>query len=96
MAKVRARFKVTKYEASVLNRPKDPAQEYSAENSERVELATIVLSPVEPAADDSKHKNRQFWRGAANGEIRMVNVEPEVARQLVSGREFWIDFTPVE
>lgn len=96
MEKIRARFKITKFSTLTAMRAKDPTQEYSTENSEKAETSDIVLAPVEPAEGDTNHENRQFWKAGTNGEIRLCGVEAEVSNELLSGREFWVDFTPVE
>jgi hypothetical protein len=52
--------------------------------------ADAILSPEVPAPED----NVAFFGASPGGEIRLLMVRPENAKEFTEGREFFVDFTP--
>lgn len=41
-------------------------------------------------------ENEAFFKMTPGGNISLITVNPEAAKQLIVGREYYVDFTPVE
>ncbi len=55
---------------------------------------TVTLQPVYGREDDKA--NEQWSKFTPSGELRLTITNPEVWPDLVIGRAFFVDFTPVE
>lgn len=93
--KVRAKFKVTRIEATVQPRRKDPTSNWSSENTENVEMRTIVMSPVYGNGDPN-HENTKFWNASPAGEIKLGTINPEAWKAFELDKEVYVDFTQAE
>ena len=80
---VRAKFVVAWVEAGQLET-----------NDGTVDVQTITLTPV--ASSDPNSENARFWKLTPAGQIRLSTINAQAAAQFEPGKEFYIDFTPVE
>ena len=55
---------------------------------------TVTLQPVFGGDDDAANKQWSKW--TPSGELRLTITNPEIFPELVIGRTFFVDFTPVE
>jgi hypothetical protein len=53
-----------------------------------VSLSTVVSS-------DPESENAQFFAATPNGQIQLRIVKPEVVAQFENGKEYYVDFIPV-
>jgi hypothetical protein len=85
---VRAKFKVSRIECQshMARKPGGTANEY-----ERTEMRTIVLSPV--YSDDPESENRKFWNASPSGEIKLGTINPQAWAAFELDGEYYIDFT---
>ena len=92
---VRAKFKVDSFSSCLYQRTKDQTKSYSAENTEKVEMRTVVLSPVHGNGDPN-HENAKFWNATPSGRLELGTINPEAWEQFELGKEYYIDFTPAQ
>ena len=92
---VRAKFKVEEVRCSQTTRYIDPKKGYEADNVEKVEMRTIVMSPIYGNGDPN-HENTKFWNASPSGKIELGTINPAAWRQFELGKEYYIDFTPAE
>jgi len=92
---VRAKFKVDSFNSCLHQRTKDPTKPYSPENTEKVEMRTVVLSPVFGNGDPN-HENTRFWNASPSGRLELGTINPEAWKQFELGKEYYIDLTPAE
>src|SRR5262245_58958806 len=92
---VRAKFKVDKIESTLQQRRKDLSQGWGAENTETVEMRTVILSPVYGNSDPT-HENTKFLNATPSGKIELGTINPEAWGAFELGSEVYIDFTPVK
>ncbi len=57
-------------------------------------MATVKMIAVYSEEADSE--NKMFWDATPHGEFMMGTVNPAAIRELVVGKEYYIDLTPVE
>lgn len=87
---VLAKFVVNRSESTLHTKKKAGSDtEY-----ERVEMRTIVLSPVYSDKPDSE--NRKFWDASPTGEIKLGTVNPEAWQQFELGKEYYVEFRAAE
>jgi len=79
---VRAKFYVTEL--------KQPKSNWGSQDGEL--MTTIRLAPVSGTSEE----NKQFFRWTPAGTIDLGTVNPEVAKQMHIGDEFYVDFIPVK
>ncbi len=60
----------------------------------RAQTATVSLTPVDPGSDKD-HPNFAHWGPNAQGRVLLNHVLPEVAEQLATGHEYFVDIAPV-
>ncbi len=78
---VRAKFKVDSIER----------QQWGA----GVEVHTIKMTPVYKT-NDPADENSKFWKASPSGQLLIGCANPEAVKTFDLGREYYIDFTPVE
>lgn len=54
----------------------------------------VKLSPV--YSDDPESENKKFWDATPSGELTMRINNPAAADFFELGREYYLDFTPVD
>lgn len=59
-----------------------------------VSSVTVTLQPVFGGADDEANKEWSKW--TPSGELRLSITNPDIFPELVNGKAFYVDFTPVE
>lgn len=59
-----------------------------------VETKIVTLQPVFGGDDDDA--NKQWSRWTPSGQLQLTITNPEVFPELVNGKTFFVDFTPVE
>jgi hypothetical protein len=91
---VRAKFKVDEIKAGLHQRRKDPSLGWSPENTETVEMRTVVLSPV--YGSDPESENARLWSATLAGRIELGTINPEAWRAFELGKEVYVDFTPAD
>ena len=89
---VRAKFKVQRIECT--ETMKVVMSESDRPRHERVELRTIVLSPV--YSSDPAHENHRFWDASPSGEIKLGTVNPHAWEAFVLGGEYYVTFDKAE
>jgi hypothetical protein len=52
----------------------------------------LVFSPVVGTTEE----NKTFWKWTPSGKIEMNVLNPEAANQFEVGKEYYVDFTPVQ
>lgn len=57
-------------------------------------VASYEFTPV--YSDDPESENKKFWEATPSGKITLDTVNPEVLKEFDIGREYYIDFIPVE
>lgn len=93
---VRAKFKLTNVESFEITRNKIGENgKLSQTLIEKVEARNLTFRPVYPN-DDPNHENSKFWQATPSGELKLQTVNPEAWNQFVFGKEYYLDFTPVE
>lgn len=94
---VRAKFKCTGYSASQNSTfpHKDEAGKPDYTRPETVEMRTVKLSPVYGNSDPN-HENTKFWNASPSGSIELGTVNPAAWQAFEMGKEYYVDFTPVE
>lgn len=92
---VRAKFKVDEIRRSHTSRMIDPAKGYYPDNLERVEMRTVVMSPVY-TNNDPEHENTKFWNASPSGKLELGTINPEAWRHFELGKEYYVDFHPAE
>lgn len=55
-------------------------------------LKTATLHPVTTGSPE----NEQFFKWTPSGQIQLGTINPAAAEQFVPGRQFYVDFMPVE
>lgn len=58
-------------------------------------MHTIRLTPVYGNGDPN-HENTKFWQASPSGSIEFGWINEEAAKQLVIGKEYYIDITAAE
>ncbi len=89
---VRAKFKVSRVEATLSTKGHSENGTWIVEGAE--ELRTIVLVPVYDPEPGSE--NHTFWQATPSGQIMLGTVNPAAWQQFELGEEFYIDFTPAK
>lgn len=56
------------------------------------EAHTVHMDPVLQNSDE----NKKFWSATPGGKLEMYLLNPEAAKQLELGKEYYIDFTPAK
>jgi hypothetical protein len=98
---VRAKFKVSSIKTQegtkdVLDAAGQPVKDERGYNKrEACQLFTIEMCPVYGNGDPN-HENTKFWQYTPSGKMEMGTINPDAAAQFTLGREFYLDFTPVE
>lgn len=92
---VRAKFKVDEIRITTQTRVIDRTKPYSPENTEKVEMRTIVMSPVY-GKGDPEHENTKFWEASPQGKLELGTINPEAWKHFESDKEYYLDFTPAE
>lgn len=89
MGKVRAKFRVDyKSQPYVVN------QWLSDEGKSGIRaVQDVILSAVSYEGSD---ENKQFFASTPNGQIRLTMTNPAVFEKFAQGKEYYVDFTPVE
>lgn len=54
---------------------------------------SVVLSPVSKGASD---ENTQFWQYTPSGKLEMFITNPSATQFFEPGKDYYLDFTPVE
>ena len=57
-------------------------------------MATVKMIAVH--SEDPDDPNKAFWDATPHGEFLMGTVNPAAIRELVVGKEYYIDLTPVD
>lgn len=61
---------------------------------------TVKMTPVYPKASGEKteneHENKVFWKYTPAGELRLSTINKAASDQFELGKEYYLDFTPVE
>ncbi|HEY0881192.1 MAG TPA: hypothetical protein VGD87_06670 [Archangium sp.] len=65
-----------------------------AEGKAAITQMQVTLQPVFGGGDDDANKQWSKW--TPSGELRLSITNPEIFPELVNGRTFFVDFTPVE
>ena len=60
-----------------------------------VEQRTLNLTPVY-ANNDPQHENSKFWEATPSGSIQLGCVNQEAWKHFEIGKDYYVDFTPVE
>jgi len=95
---VRAKFKVTRIEASTGSRAQRDADgnilkdERGYQKNETCEMRTVVLSTV--YSPDPNSENGKFWAASPSGEVRLGTINPEAWSRFELDKEYFLDFTP--
>lgn len=93
---VRAKFKVQRIEATHHSRPKPgPDGKPNYQDTELVEMRTVVLSPVYGNGDPN-HENTKFWNASPSGEIKLGTINPDAWAAFELGAEMYVTFEPAE
>lgn len=90
---VRAKFYVNSITES--HSPKAEKQADGTYKTVPAKVTTLTLNPVY-ANNDPNHENSKFWAASPGGRLELNCVNPEAVKQFEVGKEFYIDFTPVE
>lgn len=90
---VRAKFKVTRYEAQEHARHVGK-NEQGHHQYERTELRTIVLVPV--YSDDPTSENGKFWAASPSGEIKLGTINQQAWAEFELGGEYYVTFDRAE
>ena len=53
----------------------------------------VIMSPVSYEGSD---ENKQFFASTPNGQIRLTMTNPKAYEAFQQGKEYYVDFTPVE
>lgn len=56
------------------------------------EYVSVKLSPVTSGSEE----NKGFWKYTPSGTLEMSITNPEASKQFEPGKEFYVDFSPVE
>jgi len=56
-------------------------------------MASLKMIPV--YSEEEGHENRKFWDATPQGEFKISTVNPEAIKELVVGKEYYIDIIPV-
>jgi hypothetical protein len=62
------------------------------EVTQTVSGGKVKLTPVTSGSPE----NENFFKWTPCGQIEMGTINPEAIQQFVPGKEFYVDFTPVE
>jgi len=81
---VRAKFKVTKIEATK-----------SDSGPNAVELRSVHLAPVY-GNGDPEHENSKFWKYTPTGSVVLGTINPAAWEQFELGGEYYLDFTKAD
>ena len=54
--------------------------------------ATVKMTPVV----DGSEENKRFYKWTPAGGLTLSTVNPDAAQQFAPGKEFYLDFTPVQ
>lgn len=60
----------------------------------KVEQKTVVLQPVYGAGNDDANKEWSRW--TPSGELRLSITNPAIFPELVCGKSFFVDFSPID
>lgn len=90
---VRAKFKVEKIEISQHERDSGKKDENGRAVYEKVEMRSIVASPVY-ANGDPNHENSKFWTWTPSGKLELGTINPEAWAPFKIGQEVYLDITP--
>lgn len=91
---VRAKFTVVRYESTLQSRQLDPAGGYEPANYEKVEMRTIIMTPV--SSTDPTTENYQFWQQSPSGEIRLGVINQQAWAEFELGKDYYVTFTPAK
>ena len=95
MAKVKAKFKIDRYETTMQKYKIDQSKPWTPENVQEYEQRTIIMNPVY-ADKDPNSENSKFWAATPNGEIKLGVVNKEAWDHLPLGREVYVTFEVAE
>jgi hypothetical protein len=62
------------------------------ERAETLAGGKVILSPVTGDSDE----NKKFFKWTPYGKLKMCTINEEAVKVFTPGREFYVDFTPVE
>jgi len=68
----------------------DPQGGWGDDNTENIEMRTVVLSPV--YSDDPNHENKKFWNYTPSGSISLGVVNQDAWKHFELGKEYYIEF----
>lgn len=88
---VKAKFKLDRYETTQHKRKIDPKGAWEESNLEKLEMRTLILTPVYGNGDPN-HENTKFWEATPTGEIKLGTVNPEAWKNFELGEEYLITF----
>ncbi len=71
----------------VVNVNKDNGSTDEAYKGSEIHLSAVYSGSPE---------NEAFFKMTPGGNISLVTVNPEAAKQFIPGKEYYVDFTPVE
>lgn len=92
--RVRARFRLNSYTTEIHNRypHTKPDGRTDYERPESCEKRTLNMTPVTGDGPD----NKRFWEATPSGSLQLGVVNPEAWTHFEIGKEYNVDFSPVE
>lgn len=90
---VRAKFRLSRFEASAWKQGKKDTDGKATNEIETVEMRTLIFEPVY-GNGDPEHENTKFWNATPSGEIKLGTVNQRAWENFEIGEEYYVDFTP--